>query len=850
MHVLVVNTSTQLHRRPLLRFTARLAARLAAVLVAAAATACSGKSSPDAAVVDRADFNRVGTLPTGRLLDPAAQTRPINPLTLTMIAAPQHRYVLVQSGYGAQGIQVIDSLGAVQQTIDEKAAFVGGAFSPDSSTLYVSGGDRDMVYVYKWRDGLATRSDSIVLQRHDSANAHGSRYPAGLGVSPDGRRLYVAENLGDSLAVVDLSSRRVVQRVPTGAYPYGVVVTPRGTVLVSVWSASHVLAFASSASGVSRSPARWSSARHPSSMQLSANGERLFVTSGSTDRISVLNATNGALISELLDPPPAGPNEGSTPSNVALSPDGTRLFVTEADANAVAVFELSATTSGVANASGVDHLVGRIPTEWYPSAIAVRGTQLIVANSKGRGTRANPVDGPGPRNSTLHAGASARPPGYTLNSIGGSLMVVDLARADSATLAPLTARVWHNNRWDAPKSDAFSYPPIKHVIYVIKENRTYDQMLGDLADGDTSLLYFDRRVTPNHHALAERFGIYDRFLVNAEASPDGHNWSTAAYTTDYLQRTVPSNYGGKGRSYDYEGTNRGAIPVSDDDDVNAPAHGYLWDAASRKGITLRNYGEFVVGVGGGRGKEPTGYLGNKPVLRNNTCDSFPGFNMNITDQRRADVWISELRAFDKSGTMPQLMIVRLPNDHTSGASARAPTPKAAVADNDLALGRMIDALSQTQFWASSAVFVVEDDAQNGPDHVDSHRAPFLLISPWVQSGVVHRFVNTTDAIRTIEDILGLESLSQFDFFGRPLREIWRTTPDTTRYRALTPAQSLNDKNPTRTAAAELSRGLELDTEDASEDELFNQILWMTMKGDKIPMPLPRRMSQLDLIRGR
>ena len=395
------------------------------------------------------------------------------------------------------------------------------------------------------------------------------------------------------------------------------------------------------------------------------------------------------------------------------------------------------------------------------------------------------------------------------------------------------------------------YPPIKHVIYVIKENRTYDQVFGDLADGDTSLVYFDRQnVSPNHHALAERFGIYDRFLVNAEVSPDGHNWSTAAYTTDYLQRTVPSNYGGKGRSYDYEGSNRGKVPDSDDDDVNAPARGYLWDAALRNGVTVRNYGEFVVGVGATRTSPPKSYRAAKLSIRPFTSDSFPGFDLKISDQHRADIWINELRAFDRAGVMPQLMIVRLPNDHTSGAAADAATPKAAFADNDLALGRMVEALSQTKFWSSSAMFVLEDDAQNGPDHVDSHRAPFLLISPWAKPGIVHRFANTTDAMATMEELLGIDALSQFDFFGKPLRDVWRATPDASRYRALVPKQSLIEKNPEKTAAAELSKRLDFSNEDVQDEALFNRVLWISLKGEQRVMPKPTRMSQLELIRAK
>ena len=822
-----------------------------ALSIAVLVSACAGSSPSSSTSSSDHQFNAAGALPTGRTLDPEGLSRPIHALPLTMLRAPNHRYITVHSGWGWQGIQVIDTLGATLQSVEQRGAFVGAAFSPDSSMLYVSGGDRDMVYSYRWRDNRATLADSIIILPLDSAKAHGKSYPAGVAVSRDGRWLYVAENLGDHLAVVDLQTRKVVQRLPTGPYPYGVLVNHDGTVIVSVWSASFVLTFTPTDAGLVPKSSWWATARHPSSMLLSPNGDRLFVVSGSTDRISVLNAKTGALVKELQDPPPAGPDEGTTPSNVALSADGTRLFVTEADANAIAVFDLSANTAGVASATGRDQLVGRSPTDWYPSALAVHGNRVIVANSKGRGSFANPVDGPGPRASQEHAGSAQRA-GYTLAQIEGTLTIAPIATLDSTALAPLSQRVARANRWLEPRG-ASLYPPIKHVIYVIKENRTYDQVFGGLtqADGDTSLVFFERqRVSPNHHALAERFGIYDRFLVNAEVSPDGHNWSTAAYTTDYLQRTVPSNYGGRGRQYDYEGTNRGKVPDRDDDDVNAPARGYLWDAAAAKHITMRNYGEFVVASGGGRSQAPRRYRGNKPALRDVTCDSFPGFDTKIPDQRRADVWISELRDFDKSGSMPQFVIVRLPNDHTSGASVGYPTPKAMFADNDLALGRMVEALSRTQFWSSTAMFVVEDDAQNGPDHVDSHRAPFLLISPWAKPGVVHRFANTTDVIRTMEELLGLESLSQFDYFGRPLRDVWRDAPDTTRYVATVPTQSLTEMNPRRTAAATLSRSLNFDAEDTQDETQFNRVLWMAIKGEHTPMPAPRRMSQLELIRAR
>jgi hypothetical protein len=341
--------------------------------------------------------------------------------------------------------------------------------------------------------------------------------------------------------------------------------------------------------------------------------------------------------------------------------------------------------------------------------------------------------------------------------------------------------------------------------------------------------------------LAERFGIFDRFFVNAEVSPDGHNWSVGAYVTDYAEKTIPSNYSSRGRSYDYEGFNRGTLP---EDDVSEPASGYLWNLAERAGITYRNYGEFVDKPDDPTGLKPPSYVATKLSLQAHTNTAYPGFSMQISDQLRADVWLKEFQEFVQTGQLPALEIVRLPNDHTSGARAGSPTPRAYMADNDLALGRIIEALTKSPFWKSTVVFVLEDDAQDGPDHVDSHRSPLLVISPYNRGRVFHRFANTTDVLATIEDILGLGRMSQFDHYGRPLREIWEKTPDLTPYVALTPAVPLDEKNPKSGALAEASKLLTLDKEDTSNDDLFNRILWRAIKGDR-PYPGSRRMSALE-----
>ena len=760
-----------------------------------------------------------------------------------MIQSPDGKYfVVVMSGYSDQGAQVVErSTGRVVQTLSQPAAFLGAAFSRDGRELFVSGGNRDLVYRYAWSDGHAGLRDSLVLGVV-APKQDGKRYPAGVATSLDGRLLFVAENLADSLAVVNLSTGQVTQRFATERYPYDVIVARDGRVYVSAWGGHTVSVFAPDESGL-RSEARIAAGRHPSGLALNADGSRLFAASGSTDRVTVIDTKRRRVIATLPDPPPGGPGEGSTPNAIALSADGMRLYVAEADANAIAVFELSPATSNAAAATGDDRLVGRIPTGWYPTAVVARGDTLWALNGKGRGTGPNPKF-PQPLEVVV---PELRRPQYTLGQIHGTISMSLAARARGAELERLTARVSRANAWDAKTSAAtVRYPPLTHVIYVIKENRTYDQVFGDLraGDGDTSLLFFPRAISPNHHALAERFGLFDRFFVNAEVSGDGHNWSTAAYAADYVEKTVQSNYSDRGRDYDYAGTNRGVVV---DDDVNEPASGYLWNLAERKGISFRNYGEFTEDDSkDSNDVVPAGWRATKPFLFTHTNPRYPGWNLSIRDQRRADVWIEEFQEFVRRGAMPSLEIVYLPNDHTWGATARRPTPRAFMADNDLALGRIIEALSQSPFWKNTVVFVLEDDAQAGPDHVDSHRSPMLVISPYARAGTVHRFANTTDVLRTIEEILGLSAMSHFDYYGRPLREIWSSTPDLRPYKALTPAVMLDEINVARTSESRESEELNFEREDRANEDQFNRILWRTIKGPSVTYPGSRRISALEL----
>jgi YVTN family beta-propeller protein len=795
-------------------------------------TACGGSTSrtpvPDGAIGALASEAR---LPTGARLDPAGRSFPVGNMPIAAQGSPDGRYlVLSLAGWREQGIEIVDrQSNTVAQKIPQRGAFLGLAWSRDGRTLYASGGATDEVYAYAWNAASsrpATLVDSIALGTADGKTP-GARYPAGLAVSPSGRALYVAENLSDSVAVVDLATRRVMQRVAADAYPYAVAAARDGSVYVSAWGASTVNAYRADSTGRLARERSIAVGRHPSALILNDDGTRLFVASASTDRIAVVDTRARRTIRWLLDPPPGGVHEGSTPNALALSPDGMRLFVAEADANAVAVFELSN-----------DSLVGRIPTQWYPTAIDLHDGALWVVNGKGAGSGPN-AHGPQPQVRL----ADIDPHEYTLGQLNGSVTVIPDVR--TAPLDVLSRRVAHANGWDAPPASSRAhYPPFEHVVYIIKENRTYDQILGDLpqADGDTALTYFPRAVTPNHHAIAERFGIFDRFFVNAEVSNQGHPWSTSAYVTDFVEKTTPDDY-------------RLLRPEHDDaGGADLPAAGFVWDAAVKQGLRVRDYGEYAEpDPDAWHDSDAAGAMRTRSLIASlapYTSPTYPSFNLTIPDQKRADAWLAEFREFERTGEMPALEILHLPNDHTAGARRGLHTPKALMADNDLAVGRIVEAISRSRFWKSTVIFVLEDDAQDGPDHVDSHRSVLLVASAWNRHGVSHRFINTTDVLATIEEILGLDALSQFDRFGRPLREIWSSAPDLSPYVALTPVQPLSEINVAQGPDERQSARFDLSRPDAIDDDAFTRVLWRAIKGPHVPFPAQHRAAVQDYDRAR
>ncbi|MBL9129435.1 MAG: bifunctional YncE family protein/alkaline phosphatase family protein, partial [Verrucomicrobiales bacterium] len=523
---------------------------------------------------------------------------------------------------------------------------------------------------------------------------------------------------------------------------------------------------------------------------------------------------------------------GSTPNSLALSPDESLLFVANANINAVAVFDV--------REPGRSRSLGFIPVGWYPTSVRLTpdGRHLLVANGKGSASRANRY-GPQPGN---EAPASIRE--YIGGLLPGSLSIVELPRDREdleAFLRKTTEKTLACRPPVPPKSLEPGHPipvsvgqpsPIRYCIYIIKENRTYDQVLGDLPQGrgDPGLCLFPEKVTPNHHQLARDFVLLDNFYVESEVSADGHEWTMGAYATDFVEKLWPMSYGhNQDRKYAYPAEGRFKIAE--------PAGGYLWDRAIEAGVTFRSYGEFV--NNGTTTNDPCSTL--VPALQNRFDPGFRSFDMDYSDLARADRFISELRRFEREGDMPRLQVVRLPNDHTAGTGAGKLTPTAYVAENDLALGRVIEAVSHSKFWPQTAIFVVEDDAQNGPDHIDAHRTVAFVVSPYVRRGTVDSTLySTCSMLRTMELVLGMKPMTQFDAAAMPMFESFGPRPDFTPYKALPARVDLQERNLASAWGSDESATMNFAREDAADDLRLNEIVWRSVRGPESVMPAPVR----------
>jgi DNA-binding beta-propeller fold protein YncE len=891
-----------------------------------------------------------------------------NSFPATIALSPDGRYAaLLNQGYGTQetgarqSIAILDlSNNQLRDFPDDRLSddystrqsyFIGLAFSTDGKHLYASMGSitdptgekptstGNGIAVYKFSGGevsperFITIAPQVLAQGKEVAfglrkTAPGTAipYPAGFVVLPaktemerrasppvhtTDDRLLIANNLSDNAIVLDTGSGKILQsfdlsrsRYVPSAYPYNVIVNKAGTkAWVSLWNASAVAELDLKTGKVTdlysvflRADSTAPST-HPTAMVLNSAEDTLYLTPSNTDFEFVVafdleqrrmtRRFHVNLETSLKSDP------GSVPLSLALSPDGGRLLVACASLDAVAIFDAHDTSLEVAP-------IGFIPTEWYPSALAVAGNDLIIATAKGEGSGPNNMQGKlkGERKRKEHP--------YIATLIGGSIQRLSLADIDK-NLAAYTRQVEEDNllRADVGKfTFAGGANPIRHVIYVLKENRTYDQILGDLpvGDGDASLNMYGADITPNEHKLAQQFGVLDNFYDSGEVSGDGHLWSTASTTSDYNEKTWPIGYRSKERTYDSGGSVAEAFPLEQGiPDIDDPATGFLWDNLARRGLTYRIYGEFISTVWcksakgksreAGSPKEGTlspsaaicpiaeikkgdplpANVGNprggpspwpwaiptmkrtrptKAAQRDHYDPQFPDFNVDYPDQLRADEFLREFDEFVKGKgsdkELPQFTLLYLPDDHTGGTRPGKSTPQASVADNDLALGRVVDAVSHSAYWDDTAIFVIEDDAQDGADHVDAHRSIAFVISKYAPRAehafVDHRFHTTVSVIHTMEALLGLPPMNLFDAHAPLMTELFAAP-------GAQPPYQVDDKNlrngliytvnEKRAAGAKESSQMNFSRPDATDARRLNAVLWRNAKGDA-PSPSVQR----------
>jgi DNA-binding beta-propeller fold protein YncE len=879
-----------------------------------------------------------------------------NSFPATIALSPDGRYaVLLHDGYGTQETVATQSISVLDLKTNQLADFpdkrfgeevhqsyfLGLVFGSDGKHLYASvgsisdptgqkaGNTGNGIAVYSFAEGkvvperfiaidpqaLATGKEvALALQGTPSGTA--ISYPAGLAmISAGGRdRLLVANNLSDNVVLVDVASGKILQRfdlstnnlVPS-SFPYTCVATRDGRrAWCSLWNASQV----DELDLIEGKVVRWTKLKqpddplapgsHPTALLLSPDEKLLYDALSNADAVAVISTDSLQTLAFLNTTPHGQQFAGTYPSALSLSGDGSRLFVADASSNAVAVFDVSNLSRASNGEAAAIPALGFIPTDWYPSALAVHGDDLLIATAKGQGTGPNKGLG-----KTSHEMKRHGHP-YIATLLRGSIARLNipttLGKLDELTRTVENDNLLHND----PGTIQFAggKNPIKHVIYVIKENRTYDQILGDLkvGDGDPSLTMYGSDITPNEHKLALQFGVVDNFYDSGEVSGDGHLWSTAAITSDYNEKTWQIAYRGKERTYDFQGTVADEYPLDHNQpDIDDPATGFLWDNLARHGLSYRDYGEYVNAAWCNKVRKAASpkqgtpsaqeaecprtealkgqplapnvgapHAGPSPwpwpvplfklvkptkaVLRNHFDPLYPDFNTDYPDQLRADEFLNEFAAYARArigneGTelqLPAFVLLYLPDDHTGGTRPDKPRPEASVADNDLALGRVIEAVSHSPYWDDTAIFVLEDDAQNGADHVDAHRSIAFVVSKYSPGSVAapfvdHRFYTTVNLIHTMEMLLGLPPMNQNDAYAPAMGPMFSGAGNQPAfdadYRNLTNGL-IYETNKRNAPGASDSAKMDFSRPDAAGAARLNEVLWRDQKGDA-PAPKAR-----------
>jgi YVTN family beta-propeller protein len=809
--------------------------RLLVLFLAAVAVILTSQTPPREQVGFQADGSFL--LNSGWRIHPVGMQVPVDTFPMASAVTPDKKYLLVlNGGYNPPSVSTIDI--AAGKEVSRAAVpdgWLGLTMTKAGDKVYVGGGSKAAVYEFSLSNGSLTPSRVFPVVAEKDRKPED--FIGDVQLAPDGHLLYAADLFHDSVVVINTQSGYVLSRIKTGRRPYRILFHPSGnSFYVSSWADGSIGQY-KVASGERMALTRV--APHTTDMTWQTGDvddhpevkARLFVSASNTNSVYVFGAGENGELAQLehinLALTPDQPL-GMTPSGLGLSADGKKLFVACADANTAAIVDITGQRSRV---------LAFVPTGWYPTAaLGLPDGRMGVLNGRGLRSYPNP-GGPNPmkRPEPVHEGTPS------IEFVGriqtGTVQMVDVSddsKYDSYTAAVMTNSPYRDERLEdagfPEASPVRAGGPIKHVLYIVKENRTYDQVLGDMKEGngDASLNLFGEKVTPNLHKIAREFVLLDNFYVNSDVSADGHNWATAAIAPDYTQRMWPNSYAGRRRTYDYEGQ----------EPANYPPAGYIWTAAKQAGVTMRNYGYYVdlKKTAGRDGEQITGV--RDPILAPVTDPNYRGFDLDYPDVDRAKEFIGELADFEKSGSMPQLLLMRMGNDHTNGAAAGKLSPLSLAADNDQGVGMVVEAISKSRFWNETAIFVIEDDAQNGPDHVDSHRSPCWVISPWVKRGVESSMYNQTSVLRTMEIILGLRPLTTYDAAARPMFSVFSRVPTPAAYTLEKAQTPLDVKNPANTAGAARSAHMHFEDADEVDDDELNAVLWAAIKGPEVPMPVP------------
>jgi YVTN family beta-propeller protein len=778
------------------------------------------------------------SLPNGWRITPAGKAIQTEDLILNLTQSKDERIVVAQhGGFNPHGLLVIDAATQTPvQRIGLHSAFLGLAWSHDGSKLFVSGGNAsgsshtsDVAPIYVLAYDKGRLSEKPVGEWRDTLPA-GQVYWTGLAMHPHRNLLYAANRGADPMpghiSVFDTETGTIVQNIPVDVSPYDLKFNDSGTTLyVSNWS-SDSISVIDVASG--KVTATLPAGHNPNDMKLGPDG-RLYVSNGNENTVSVIDTKKRQPIETINVGPTARAPQGSTPNALELDRKNNILFVANADNNCIAVVNVAKAAQS--------QVLGFIPSGWYPSALLLNSRlDLYIGNSKGIEPHANPL---GPTSPLLNGAVSKD----SVRDIQRGTVNIVSVKSLSAEIRAWTKQVYDNIPYKDDYLTAARPPlepsivpqqvgagsPIKHIVYIIKENRTYDQVLGDVSkgNGDARLAIFGESVTPNHHAIVNQWVLLDNLYCDGEVSVDGHSWSNSAIATDYNEKMWPANYGGHSKS-----TTAHAY---------IPAAGHLWDLAATKGLTYRSYGEYASRSSDGTTMDAAPGVGG---LLGHVSPKFKLPGMRDTDNVR--VFLQELDQYEKNFAssnpaerLPNLVVMSLPEDHTAGSRPNGFTPKAMVANADWAVGQLVERLTKSPYWPETAIFIIEDDAQNGPDHVDARRTVGMVMSPYTKRGFVDSTLYTTSAmLRTMELLLGLPPMTQYDAAAMPMYNAFRTTADLTPYKVISPRIDVNERNTLKSWGAKASLKMNLDEVDEAPMNALNEILWKSVKGSDSPMPPP------------